>query len=100
MGLLELPDLRHTLVDTGTTPSVGLFHYVVAVHCPSEVLRKRTILSELKFLGCIDNFFFFCFDPKGLDSSNNIGSRINTTTFFNFSDMSRRYICHLQCYIF
>ena len=27
-------------------------------------------------------------------------SRINITTFFNFPDMFRRYIRHLQCYIF
>ena len=39
-------------------------------------------------------------DPKGLDSINNIDSRINITTFFNFPDIFRRYIRHLQCYIF
>ena len=45
--------------------------------------------------------FFLCeSDPKGLDSSNNIDSRINITTFFNFPDMFRWYIHHLQCYIF
>ena len=27
-------------------------------------------------------------------------SRINITTFFNFPDIFRRYIRHLQCYIF
>ena len=27
-------------------------------------------------------------------------SRINITTFYNFPDMFRRYIRHLQCYIF
>ena len=37
---------------------------------------------------------------KGLDSSNNIDIRINITTFFNFPDMFRRFIRHLQCYIF
>ena len=37
---------------------------------------------------------------KGLDSSNNIDNRINITTFFNFPNMFRRYIRHLQCYIF
>ena len=36
----------------------------------------------------------------GLDSSNKIDSRINITTFFNFPDMFRRYIRHLQCYTF
>ena len=43
---------------------------------------------------------FLQIDSKGLDSSNNIDSRINITTFFNFPDMFRRYIRHLQCYIF
>ena len=33
-------------------PSVGLLHYVVAVHCPSEVLRKMDT-EELK---CRDLF--------------------------------------------
>ena len=37
-------------------------------------------------------------DLKGLDSSNNTDSRINITTFFNFPDMFRRYIRHLQCH--
>ena len=32
--------------------------------------------------------------------SHNIDSRVNITTFFNFPDMFRRYIRHLQCYIF
>ena len=33
-------------------PSVGLLHYVVAVHCPCEVLRKM-VTAELK---CRDLF--------------------------------------------
>ena len=47
-----------------------------------------------------EEVFFFIFKRRGLDSSNNIDSRINITTFFNFPDMFRRYIRHLQCYIF
>ena len=38
--------------------------------------------------------------PKGLDSSNNIDNRMKITTFFNLPDMFRRYLRHLQCYIF
>ena len=34
-------------------PSVGLLHYVVAVHCPSEVLRKVNT-EELKFRDLIN----------------------------------------------
>ena len=33
-------------------PSVGLLHYVVALHCPSEVLRKM----DTKELKCRDLF--------------------------------------------
>ena len=38
--------------------------------------------------------------PKGLDSSNNIDSGINITTFLSLPHMFRRYLRHLQCYIF
>ena len=38
--------------------------------------------------------------PKGLDSSNNIDNRMKITSFFNLPDMFRRYLRHLQCYIF
>ena len=31
---------------------------------------------------------------------NNTDRRINITTFFNLPDIFRRYIRHLQCYIF
>ena len=33
-------------------PSVGLFHYVVALHCPSKVVRKM----DTKELKCKDLF--------------------------------------------
>ena len=70
---------------------------------------SRVCITPLVFISGYANTenVFYCLinlvldiDPKGLDSSNNIDSRINITTFFNLPDMLRRYIRHLQCYIF
>ena len=52
----------------------------------------------LDFLKNIYIFFTRLF-LKGLDSSNNIDSRINITTFFNFRDMFRRYIRLLRLFL-
>ena len=59
-------------------------------------LRRSEMLTRPLYLAAKSKMI----DLKGLDSSNNIDSRINITTFFNFPEMFRRYIGHLQCYIF
>ena len=59
-------------------------------------------VSGRKYLpGFLKNIYIFFtrLFLKGLDSSNNIDSRINITTFFNFPDMFRRYIRLLRLFL-
>ena len=61
------------------------------------LFKKYMTVSFIIFvLFCFVFVFVFFLISKGLDSSNNIDSRINIKTFIKFPDMFRRYIPHLQ----
>jgi len=86
--------IREILVVTSAFARRRSAHALHVNRCQTLIL-PRSLRQTLSLFDLV-----LVIDPKGLDSSNNIDSRINITTFFNLPDMFRRYTRHLQCYIF
>ena len=71
--------------------SSSLAHMVFMPLLQTQAIGPLTLqFRQTEFLNMRSKYI----SPKGLDSTNNIDSRINMTTFFNFPDMFR-YIRHL-----